>query len=654
MFRKTVLMSALLIAFSASAQDVIKPFLNEIQLSPAPPLEEKVEIDVVVFYQPIYMQRLGGFEALYNRVNGLISMTNFIYGISDTGIEFNVIELRAVTGIPNDQPFEEETDADGNVIVKSSSSIFGSRLLNSDGYYDEEGNYQDNYPEQLVYTEFGGDIGLYITDYRDPTGEAKLGADAQGSEVSAIADHIILAPTNERISRALAHEFGHNLGAAHQEGADRASASLDNARAYECGGEVTIMWSHESDSDYDNAQFFSTPYRTSGGELCGEEGYAYNAEVLRQTKVSVSERRSRPASLGTVSFAETGYAVGESAGVAEITLTRTGDLSEEISVAVVVESDTGSTTTDLKEAYQRVTFAVGESEATASFEIVQDAKNEGNENLSLSLVYPYKATVSDSSSTLTLTDDYTGEPGEPVIASGVSVEEGETATVRIARTNGLDGELVVDVRAVFAEDESSAADASSFDNVIERFIFADGEAEKFVQIGTADNEEYNGLQVFLVRAESDGVVLSENLVRVTDNEPADVEFTVESGTAVAGESVVVEVWRAGDLSGKVSVGVNTADGTLVAGTDFNAESKVVTFFPNETSKEVEINLTGATAGSFSIELSTGESYTVSVSEPVSSDRASDSASGASTGPYLLIFLLLTLVPRAFRKRDKHF
>ncbi|MEX1220661.1 MAG: Calx-beta domain-containing protein [Idiomarina sp.] len=651
MFRKTVLMSSLLIAFSASAQDVIKPFSYEIQLSPAPPTQDLVEIDLVVFYQPAYMQRLGGFEALYNRVNELISITNVIYSNSDSGLEFNIIELRAVTGIPEDQPFVEETDEDGNVIVKSSSTMFGSRLLNPDGYYDEDGSYQDNYPEHLVYTGFGGDIGMYITDYRDRSGEERLGAATQDGEVSAIADRIIINPNTQTTANVVAHELGHNLGAAHEEGAERSSASFDNARAYECGGKKTIMWSRTSDSASDNAMFFSSPNFIVGSEPCGESGYADNAEVLLQTKVSVSERRSRPASLGTVSFAESAYSSGENSGFAEIKLVRTGDLSAETSVALVAESDIGSTTTDLKDVYQRVTFAVGESEASAALEIVQDAKNEGSEDLSLSLVYPYKTTVSGGTATLTLTDDYTGQPGEPVVASDVSVEEGETATVSITRTNGLDGELVVYVRAVFAEDESNATNASSFDNIVERLVFADGEAEKSVQIGTIDDDEYTGPQVFSFRAEADGTVLSESLITVTDNEEPTVDYTLEVNSAVAGESVVVEVWRSGALGGTTSVGVVTVDGTLVAGTDFDSVSEAVTFYPNETSKEVEINLTGSSAGSFSVELSTGESYTVTVSEPVNSGEASKSASGAAIGPYLLMLLLFTLVPRVFRKRD---
>ncbi|MDV6315197.1 Calx-beta domain-containing protein [Idiomarina sp. HP20-50] len=468
MFKKTVLTSALLLPLIANAQDVFDPTPEEQPVVMAAASSDTVTIDLVVFYQPIYKSRLGGFEALYERVNSLVSDVNEIYSNSKAGVHFEVIELRAVTGIPDDQPYQEETDDDGNVVVKSSNSIFSSRLLNPDGYYDENGNYQDNYPEYLAYTEFGGDIGLYVTDYRDPTREVKLGAASQGGEISSIADEIILSPSTEVVPVTLAHELGHNLEANHEEGANRSSSRFDFAQAFECDQKKTVMWSQITLGLSDKRLSFSSSSSSQDGSICGEGGVADNVQAILQTKVSASERRERPASLGAVSFKEPSYTFGENQEVAEIVLTRTGDLSESSSVLLVADSDTASTVYDLKEVHKRVLFEAGKSEATVDLGLVSDAKNEGTENLSLSLVYPYKANVSGGDASLSIDDDYSGNPGEFQLSESVSVVEGEIATVAISRINGSDGEFVVNVSSDYAD--SNSATAYDFEKVNQRLV----------------------------------------------------------------------------------------------------------------------------------------------------------------------------------------
>ncbi|PWW35223.1 reprolysin-like metallo-peptidase family M12B [Idiomarina loihiensis] len=645
MFKQALLVSSLLLSLPVLAQDAFEPTSHERPVTMAAASDGTATIDIVVFYQPVYKKRLGGFEALYNRVNNLINKVNDIHATSETGVQFNVIELRAVTGIPDDQPYEEETDENGDVIVKSSNSIFSGRLLNPDGYYDENGNYQDNYPEYLAYTQFGADIGLYVTDYRDPSREDKLGAASQGGEVSSIADEIILSPDNEVVGLTLAHELGHNLDAHHEEGGGRASATYDIARAYECDGKQTIMWSLGSASLSDKHLFFSSSEANSDGMVCGESGYADNAHVIRQTKASASNRREQPLTLGSVSFTEASYTAGENQGFAEVSLTRTGDISEESSVLLVAGSDTGSTTTDLKDAHKRVTFAPGESTAIAELGVVADAKNEGDEQIKLSLVYPYKATVAGGESTLTLMDDYSGSPGDFALNDNISVVEGNDAKILITRSNGLDGEYVVDIQSDYARDEANSAVAEDFEKITERLVFSDGESEKEIAISTKDDDKFKGDRVFLVRLESDDELLDETLVTIEDNEVPDVDYTLSAGNSTAGQSATVTVSRSGETQGESSISISTVDGSLVSGTDFEALDETITFSSGDTSKSVNINLLSNKTGSFSVELSNGESVSVSVT-----DSGAASGDGGTSGGSMGLFLLIQISLLGFIKK----
>ena len=647
MFRKTLLASALLLPLSVSAQDVFAPAPEEQPVTMAAASSDTVTIDLVVFYQPIYKRRLGGFEALYERVNSLLSDINSIYKTSKTGVRFEVVELREATGIPDDQPYDNVYDEDGNKIKESATAIFSGRLLNPEGYYDENGNYQENYPEYLTYTMFGGDIGVYLTDYRDPDREVKLGAASQGGEYATIADEIILSPSSEVVPLTLAHELGHNLEAHHEDGGGRASARFDFAKALECEGKKTVMWSQGTRNASDSHSFFTSSEENEDGIICGESGVADNTQAILQTKVSASERRDRPASLGSVSFKQSSYTAGENEGVAQITLSRTGDLSESSSVLLIADSDTASTVSDLKEAHKRVTFEAGESEVTAELGVVADAKNEGAENVSLSLVYPYKATVSGGTASLTIEDNYSGSPGDFQLSEDLSVVEGEAATIVVSRVNGSDGEYVVNLSSDYAD--TNSATSNDFEKVSQRLIFEDGETEKSLAINTYDDEEFTGERIFKVVIENEEQILDETQVTITDNETPEVEYSLSSTEANAGSTARVTITLSGDTQGSTTVTATSVNGSLVAGSDFEELNESVTFETGETTKQVSINLTSDKAGTFSVELNSGESVTVSVEASDSNSGGDAETSGGSTGAFFLMLLLIGLLPRLIRK-----
>ncbi|WP_411161961.1 Calx-beta domain-containing protein [Idiomarina sp. HP20-50] len=97
--------------------------------------------------------------------------------------------------------------------------------------------------------------------------------------------------------------------------------------------------------------------------------------------------------------------------------------------------------------------------------------------------------------------------------------------------------------------------------------------------------------------------------------------------------------RSGDTEGSTSVTATSVNGSLVAGTDFEELNQTVSFEAGETNKQISINLTSDNTGSFSVELSTGESATVNV---VVAESTGGDTSGGSMG--LISFLIILIIP----------
>lgn len=642
-------MNSNLVSLSAATMCLLSPLVNASQDTKLPAPHEEVAftqlskaeeiktVDVVVFYQPIYSEKLGGVDGLYERVEELFEDANSIYASSNTGVQFRVVELRAVTGIPDDQPFDNLTNDKGEVIKESSVAIFSERLLNPGGFYDNNGNYQENYPEHATYQKFGGDIGIYLTDYRDVDRKSRLGVATQGGELTAIADEITLFDDAQSVASTLAHELGHNLGAHHEEGASRGSSDYEYARAYSCAGKRTVMWSNTRLSLDSQTQTFSSPNITLEGEACGEANFADNVRVITETKTSVSDRNSAITAIGSVSFRTSEIIVSESDGAFNVSLQRDGDLSLPASVALLVNSPNSLAGGDIKTIYKRIYFDVGQSEVSTSFDIVQDAINEGQERFDLNLVYPYRLDIQTGTTVLTVNDTDSGEPGDFVIESS-PVEEGSVANVKIKREGGSDGEYLVNVSTELLKDAKNGATQNDFKLLSQEVIFGDGETEKTISIQTIENSAYTGDVVFGVSVSSAGELLAMGEVVITDMTQPDVEYSLSVGNPRAGETATLKISREGDVQSETSVRVFSADGSLKAGKDYQAFDSDVVFAKGEVEKTLSIKLTGNEAGSFSVTLSTGQSVTVSVLAPKQSDTGSGSTSGGTSGPLMILML----------------
>lgn len=122
--------------------------------------------------------------------------------------------------------------------------------------------------------------------------------------------------------------------------------------------------------------------------------------------------------------------------------------------------------------------------------------------------------------------------------------------------------------------------------------------------------------------------------------PAKLQFSTASYGAPAGEErVIIEVTRAGDLSGQVTVNYATSDGTARAGLDYAHAAGPLAFDPGEGSKTFEVLIIGR-----HVELAPTINLTLSNPSPPAAAQLGEPASATITiqGRYL---------PFAFFKSD---
>jgi len=104
-------------------------------------------------------------------------------------------------------------------------------------------------------------------------------------------------------------------------------------------------------------------------------------------------------------FSSATYSVAENGGSATITVTRTGETNSLVTVQYSTSPGTASPSADYVPVVGTLAFAAGVTSQTFSVPIINDAIDEPDETLTLTLSNPGSATLGLSSATLTINDD---------------------------------------------------------------------------------------------------------------------------------------------------------------------------------------------------------------------------------------------------------
>ncbi|MFM7129943.1 MAG: Calx-beta domain-containing protein, partial [bacterium] len=301
---------------------------------------------------------------------------------------------------------------------------------------------------------------------------------------------------------------------------------------------------------------------------------------------------------GTFQFESAQLDINETAGIYQIKVLRTSGSGGAATVAYSVVPGTATTGVDYTSPTTGILqFADGQTSATFTITINDDANYEGNEIINLGLLNPSGGTSigSPSSCILTLVDNET----LPVISvADATTPEGNTAGLTLIFTVQLSLPSDLTTTVKFSTLADTALAGSDFVTKSGTITFAPGEMSKQVAIEILSDQLYERdekfyfvldtpFQATIGTSRAIGTILNDDPMpglRVTDttiNEPTGSSSILNINVVLTQPSTL-----------PVTVDYATANDSATSPADYNATTGSIVFQPGETTKSIKIVIKG--------------------------------------------------------------
>jgi hypothetical protein len=307
---------------------------------------------------------------------------------------------------------------------------------------------------------------------------------------------------------------------------------------------------------------------------------------------------------GTLDFSAGSYTVLESAGVATVTLKRSGASNLKLSVDYATQqapTDPASTTTDYTpiSPARTLTFEPGQMAKTFQVPIADDANPEGPENVLLALSNPKNLTGGaapqlgpNAPALLTINDDDVSTFAFSAPSYAVAEDAGH-ARITVKRSGATN--LAASVGYATSNETATADD---YTPVTGTLAFAAGETTKTFDVAVTNDAVAEANETVNLKLTSGGATVATSLLSIVDNDNEKASVQLASPVYEVDESdgtATVTVTLSHAVDADVTVAYTTADGTATAGSDYAATSGTLTFLGNlskggagETSKTIPI------------------------------------------------------------------
>lgn len=317
---------------------------------------------------------------------------------------------------------------------------------------------------------------------------------------------------------------------------------------------------------------------------------ATNATIVDSQGVATLLNDDTP---GTIQFQSVNFSVNENGGNAVITVTRTGGLSQGVTVRFVTVDGSAVAGGDYTAVRTVLVFDPDQASKTVNIPILNDNIDEADETVFLALESPTGGAILGSpiNAILTIVDD----DNAPILSiNNVSQNEGNTGTTPFTFTVSLAGQSSQPVTVSYSTADGTATAPSDYASVQQGSLtFDPGQTSKQVTVLVAGDFNNEGNENFVVNlsdpinasigtGQGVGTILNDDLggaFRFTS-----AEYSVGEGSG----SITVTVQRTGGLSNGATVNYSTANGTAIAGLDYTAVSGTLVFFGGQTSRSFSI------------------------------------------------------------------
>ncbi len=177
--------------------------------------------------------------------------------------------------------------------------------------------------------------------------------------------------------------------------------------------------------------------------------------------------------------------------------------------------------------------------------------------------------------------------------NNVTVKEGDRGTKAATFTVSLSAASTAAVQVDYTTVNGTAKAGSDYQATSGTLVFAAGETSKPIKVTVKEDTSFERAEKFSVNLRNPvnatiADALGQATIRNDDAKPlvqfAEKNYSVNEGA----DHAAVTVTRRGSLKTEVSVHFATVDGTAHAGSDYRAQSGILKFGPNETSKTIKV------------------------------------------------------------------
>ncbi|WP_035484516.1 MBG domain-containing protein, partial [Algoriphagus marincola] len=266
-----------------------------------------------------------------------------------------------------------------------------------------------------------------------------------------------------------------------------------------------------------------------------------------------------------------------------------------------------------------LSFAVGETSKTIDVPVSGDQTVELDETLTLTLSNPtgIGIAIADGTGTGTITND---DQAIVTIADVFGNEDDGPITVTVTLDNAVDGGFDVDVSTVDGTATVADNDFTAIVNQTLSFAGTAGEQETFTITPTADATPEPNETVLISMSNLVPAVVASSNIDITDGATLtilsddDISISINDPSVAEGDAGFTSLTFTVSLShaapiGGATVDFATADGTAVAGSDYTAVSGTLSFAVGETSKTIDVPVSG------DLIVEPDETLTLSLSNP---------------------------------------
>jgi uncharacterized delta-60 repeat protein len=315
------------------------------------------------------------------------------------------------------------------------------------------------------------------------------------------------------------------------------------------------------------------------------------------TAVEGDNSRKRIARLnpspGTVQFATNAFSAAENAGVAQLTVTRTGGDLGAIDLAYTTSGGTASPGVDYDGAAGLLTLAAGQTNATISIPLLDDDLAESNETFTVRL---YVLTAPARAGTITNATVAITENDSRIQFTQAEYGVGEDAgavTLSVTRSGSSAGAAA----AAYTTLDGAALATADYGATSGFLNWADGElGTKSFTVAISNNAAVDGDRSFFVAltnvtgAATAGPRTGARVTVIDDESPLGAQFESLSYSVGESDGAVQLVVRrtGGSVATPATVSFATSNGTAVAGTDYSNTTGLLTFTGPVVSQTVTV------------------------------------------------------------------